>query len=62
MLMRIDPANYAEDTMTSEANDAALTAAVLLQNGDGYRCLAALGGDLSLADAELLELEDLLPA
>jgi hypothetical protein len=61
MLMRDDPTTRAEDALAFGGADAGL-AAVLLQDGDGYRCLAALGDDLSLGDAELLDLDDLLPA
>lgn len=42
--------------------DHMISAGFFAEDGDGFRHLEALGDDLSLADAPLLDLDDLLNA
>ncbi len=62
MLIRDDMTAFGEESTGMESRDFILATGLFGANDDGYRCLAAFGDDLSLTDAPLLELDDLLPA
>lgn len=60
MLMRDDPLKFADDAALPQDGGIALEAALSLHDDDGYRCLEALGDDLSLENTPLVDMDDLL--
>ena len=55
-----DPLQLAEETQGGHIGDSASRTTIPLHMIDGYRCLEAIGDDLSLEDTPLIDMDDLL--
>ena len=55
-----DPLRLAEEIQGSRISDSDPRTANPVHMIDGYRCLEALGDDLSLEDTPLIDMDDLL--
>ena len=60
MISYNDPLRLDEETHGDHIADGAARTAISQHMRDGYRCLQALGDDLSLEDTALIDTDDLL--
>ena len=62
MLIRDVFTTYRGETTVRESWDFMLSTGFYGENASGFNCLETMGDDFSLADAQLVELDDLIQA